>query len=256
MLLPLGGGNQSDTQVLEQAETAFQEGIRLREDARQARPAFRKAAGFYDELRRRGVTNPDLCRALGNAYLLADDVPRAILAYRRGLRLAPADRELLANLQYAGEQVAYAESSGFGRPPVEHRPPWLPHALPYVRLLLAVGFYTLAWVALTRWLMTRQSGALWAAGVALLLAALPAASLVFDGWENHREFEHPLVVIAADGVLLRRGNGPAYPPCCQTPLNRGVEARLLFARGNWLQIELAGGEVGWVPRVPVLLDVP
>jgi hypothetical protein len=36
--------------------------------------------------------------------------------------------------------------------------------------------------------------------------------------------------------------------------NRGVEARLLFARGDWLQIELAGGEVGWVPRRLVLVD--
>jgi len=27
---------------------------------------------------------------------------------------------------------------------------------------------------------------------------------------------------------------------------RGVEARLLYARGDWLQIELASGEVGWV----------
>ncbi len=62
------------------------------------------------------------------------------------------------------------------------------------------------------------------------------------------------MVIAADGVLLRRGDGLAYMPRYDTPVNRGVEARLLFARGDWLQIELAAGEVGWVPRRLVLLD--
>ena len=29
---------------------------------------------------------------------------------------------------------------------------------------------------------------------------------------------------------------------------------LLFARGDWVQIELVGGEVGWVPRGLVLVD--
>jgi hypothetical protein len=31
---------------------------------------------------------------------------------------------------------------------------------------------------------------------------------------------------------------------------------LLFARGDWLQIELAGHEVGWVPRRLVLVELP
>jgi hypothetical protein len=248
--------DRTDAQLLGQAEAAFQEGVGLRGDARKARPAFRKAVGLYEELHRRGVANPDLFRAEGNAYLLADDLPRALLAYRRGLRLAPADRGLRARLQYAREQVAYADSTGFGRTPAENRPPWLPHALPHVRLLVAFCLYTLAWVTLVRWLMSRHSRALWTAGVAFLAAALLTASLAVDGWENRRESEHPPVVIAADGVLLRRGNGLAYPPCSQTPLNRGVEARLLFARGDWLQIELAGGEVGWVPRASALPDAP
>jgi len=50
------------------------------------------------------------------------------------------------------------------------------------------------------------------------------------------------------GFLLRTGNGLSYPPRYETPLNQGVEARLLHARGAWLQIELSGGEVGWGPR--------
>ena len=58
---------------------------------------------------------------------------------------------------------------------------------------------------------------------------------------------HPVVIIADDGVLVRSGNGFAYPRRYDVPLNRGVEARLLYARADWLQIELSGGEVGWVP---------
>jgi hypothetical protein len=87
---------------------------------------------------------------------------------------------------------------------------------------------------------------------ALVLAALLATLLLIG--EQARRSARPVVVIAADGVLLRRGNGPAYPPRYETPLNAGVEASLRFARGDWLQIELAGGEVGWVSRTAAVVE--
>ena len=54
------------------------------------------------------------------------------------------------------------------------------------------------------------------------------------------------MVIADDGVLLRKGNGLSYPRRFETPVNRGVEARLLVERGSWVKVRLAGGESGWV----------
>jgi hypothetical protein len=62
------------------------------------------------------------------------------------------------------------------------------------------------------------------------------------------------VVIARDGVLLRRGSSRAFPPRYETRLKAGMEGRLLFERGGWLQVELSGGEVGWVPRSAVVVD--
>ena len=59
-----------------------------------------------------------------------------------------------------------------------------------------------------------------------------------------------------DGVLLRKGDGQTFPPRYETPVNRGVEARRLYERGGWVQIELSGGEVGWAPRGCLLIDEP
>src|SRR5262249_23106328 len=72
-------------EVLRQAETSFTEGVRLREEPDKARPQFRRSADLFAELHRRGIANPALFRDEGNACLLADDLPGAILAYRRGL---------------------------------------------------------------------------------------------------------------------------------------------------------------------------
>jgi hypothetical protein len=63
-------------------------------------------------------------------------------------------------------------------------------------------------------------------------------------------------VIVEDNVLLLKGNGDAYPPRYETPVNQGVEARLLFERDGWLQIELSGGEVGWIRADYAAVDRP
>ena len=187
---------------------------------------------------------------------MAGDLPRALLSYRRGLRLAPADPALRANLAHAREHVTYPGPGELGRPAVDNRPPWLPYLRPNLRLLLCFCLYSLGWLGITRWWMIRQAALLRFAVLAFGLAGLLAARLAVDEWSQRQESLHPLVVLAADGVVLRKGNSSLYPPRYDTPLNRGVEARLLFERGDWLQIELAGGQVGWVPRATALVDAP
>jgi hypothetical protein len=243
-----------DAEVATHAETAFAEGVRLRDDDTQAPPHFAEAAAGYEELWRRGTHNTSLARNRSRAWLLAGDLPRAILACRAGLRLAPGDRALREDLAALREQVVYPPYSSLGRPAVDVRPPWWPSLGPGTLTSAAAVFYSLACVGLTHWLMTRRGTLLVSAGLSLVAAGGLAFFAAVAGRQERQEVEHPPVVIAADGVRLRRGDGPAYPPRYDTPLNRGVEARLLFARGDWLQIELAGGEVGWVPRRSVRIE--
>jgi len=246
----------SDREILERAEAEFQEGVRLREARDQAQPHFRNAAGNFEELRQRGVYNPALYRNLGNAYLLADDLPRAILSYRRGLLLTPNDPDLRDSLAEARERVAYPASGDLGRPRSEDRPPWLPYLRSNWLMVAAVACYIFGCLSVTRWRMVRRGRLLTVGISALLLAGMLSGWLMLRAEERRDSVEHPLVVIARDGVLLRRGNGGAFPPRYDTPVNRGVEGRLLFERGGWVQIELSAGEIGWVPRQAVLVDAP
>ena len=236
----------ADALVLPRAEAAFDRGTKARSHPAEAKRDFQEAATCYQALVNDGYRNADLYRNLGNASLLAGDLPRAILVYRRGLRLAPNDRALHSNLAVARERVSYPEPGRFARPAADTRPPWLPSVPPIWRLGAAMAAYSLAWMALMRWRMLRQRRLLGAACLLGIVCLLLGASLAADCWKAREELRHPLIVIADDGVLLRRGNGFQYPPRSEIPLNRGVEARLLFTRGDWLQIELASGEIGWV----------
>jgi hypothetical protein len=64
-----------------------------------------------------------------------------------------------------------------------------------------------------------------------------------------------MVVIARDGVPLVRGNGESYPPHAEVPvLNAGIETRRIYQRGDWLQIQLPGGEIGWVNKDSICVE--
>ena len=83
-----------------------------------------------------------------------------------------------------------------------------------------------------------------------------AAIMMIQVHHLRADVEHPLVVIAEDKTYMLKGNNALYPRAHETPLNRGVEARLIQLRGSWLQIELTGGQIGWLPRENALLDLP
>ena len=160
-------------------------------------------------------------------------------------------------LAAAREQVVYKQPGTFARPPVSSASRRGCRACPaHGGLLLACAVYAFAWLSLARWWMVRRGAWLSAGLVAFAVAALLGLALAVEEMRERDQDAQPLVVIAEDGVLLRKGNGVAYPRRHETPVNRGVEARLLFERGDWVQIELSGGETGWVPRGYVLIDQP
>jgi hypothetical protein len=255
-VVPPPPADMPNREVARLAEEEFARGVEAKSDRNKAMPHFLAAADYFDELRRRGADNPELYRNLGNAALLADDLPRAVLSYRRGLRLSPTDAALRAGLDEARARVAYASDGGFGRPPDDGRPPWLPRLGSDWFFLGAAAGYVAACVLLTRWLMVRGRPWLVGGAAALALAAGFTALLVLAVRSERAERERPLVVISEDGVLLRKGDGLPYPPRYDTPLNKGVEARRLYEHGGWVQIELSGGEVGWAQRDCLLIDEP
>ncbi len=193
---------------------------------------------------------------LGNAHFLAGQLPEAILAYQRGLQLDPNDAGLRDNLDYARAQVQYPSDTR-GRPEVESWPTWLYQPSSFQVSAIALAFYLLTCVLISRWFMTRRRVLLFRAAVVFLLAA--ACGFLWLYLENHREWrmEHPLVVVHDDKVPLRKGNGPSYPVNPDMPLlARGMEARKIHERAGWLQIQFASGEVGWVEKKSVLVDEP
>ena len=242
----------SDVDLFRRGESAFRAGLVRREKADvndRGEADFREAVRAWETIRERGVDTAPLYRNLGHAYFLAGDLPRAILNYRKGLRREPGDSELRDGLRQARGRVVFAEGTALGRP-AEASPVLLAPLSPGWLFTLGIVIHTTAWAFLTRWFMVRGPRLL-TAGLVLFSASLALGWLVYQ--RQNDDPESPIVVIARDGVLLRKGNAPAFPPWSDVPLNRGVEAEQLLSRSGWVQIRLSGGEIGWVGSAEVVV---
>jgi hypothetical protein len=248
----------SNEALVEEATAAYREGLAQRDDAATARRAFQRAADAYRRLEQRGVGNTDLYRNLAQAELLAGDLPRAIRAYRLGLRLAPHDEALQAGLAYARDQVAYPATGALESScrPRERRA--LIRWLAYDSWLQgAAALYFLGWLAAARAWMTRRL--IWKLATSGLLVA-GAGLAAWAYWEREQLLEEeqslPTVVVAENGTPLHRGNGVDYSLRLNDKLPAGAELRVLSERGGWRQVQLAGGEIGWVDAARVLAVGP
>jgi hypothetical protein len=248
------GDAPSEHALIAQAEHQYHVGLETRADAAQAGPHFREAAATYERLRELGVHNPLLARNLAQAHLLAGDLAESIRAYHLGLRMAPYDKDLQAGLAYAREQIQYPTIGNLGAScrPRERRSLLEFASADTFGAAAALG-YLMAMLAFARAWMTRRAGS-WISGSLLLAASIVMVSWTW--WEEQCIADVnrlPLVIVAENGTPLHRGNGEDYPLRLNDKLPAGVEMRVLAERGGWLQVQLAGGEVGWVEKDRVVM---
>ena len=245
----------SDEEISVRAAAAFQQGVEHKTQILEARKYFSEATDLYHELHRRGVRSPALYLNLGNAAVLANRWPLAVWAYHAGLKLDPNDRALRAHLVFVRAKVNYPPA-GQGRLDAETWPTWLHRPTLYELSLVGISSYMLAWLAATCAFLTRKPR-LYLATMAMVGVLLVAG---MGGWHELHQIETdrqtPLVVLTANAEFYR-GNGVSYPQHPVLPiLPRGLELRQLHRRGQWLQIRLTTGEVGWVPISSALVVEP
>jgi hypothetical protein len=235
------------------AEEAFRRAQQSGQDEVQSRDSYKLAAIKYGYILY--FDQPDLFLNCGNAHVLADELPQAILVYRQGLRLHPLHPQLNENLEAARDLVAYPNGDARHRPAADAWPWFLPRWCPECVLHTALILHGFAWLALLTWLILRRRPT----GIITVVLFLATAAAV--GWWFYldyriaRDTEQPLVVVRVNGAALRRGNGSMYPRLTEMPtVNRGMEGRLLHERGGWVQVQFAAGEIGWLPRGAVITE--
>jgi tetratricopeptide (TPR) repeat protein len=199
---------------------------------------YGEAIEIYESIRANGVEDGVLYYNLGNAYFKSGQLGFAILSYERALKLLPGDEDVRANLAFADELV----SGGLEPPPLPLAIGWgvdlyqrtgpglLAQALS-LAFLIGGGAITLRLVVLA------------GSGVVALLAG---ASLVAKVRAESNRIE---AVVVTENAYVRSGPGESSPRLAE--IHEGLKLRILGEREGFLQVSLANGLTGWVPREQV-----
>ncbi len=246
LLLP-SASVAEDATAWESAASEFEAGVELRADATAARPHFAAAARGFDDWWNAGNRNPAVAANRAKAYFLAGDLPRGLVAVHEGLALFPWDADLQRTLAELRANVAYPNEPE----PAERTRPDPPGGLrsrvsPGDLLLFAIAATIAVAAGITRRITTRDA---WSIPVTILGIA-GILGVAWMSWTISREettaLETPVAVVSED-TILRRGNAFSHPARLAFPLAAGTEIRILGDRGGWVQVQIPGGAIGWLP---------
>ena len=190
------------------------------------------AAGFNNA--------PELLTDWGNAALGAQDLGRAVLAYRRALDVAPTHERARTNLDWLRDRA----------------PVWLPRPVEQGALdslffwhyslsiaerhLIGALAFALGVLLLAPW-SPRRARAFRRGAVPLLVVWIAATgSAILTGGDTGA------AVVVSDATVLRSADSLGAPPTLGNPLPAGAELDILESRDAWTRVALSDGTRGWV----------
>jgi hypothetical protein len=210
---------------------------------------YADAAVRYEALREAGFRSGALYFNLGNAYLKAGDLGRAVLGYRRALRVLPRDPDVRANLRFAEEQLSGAAGVAAQPPPLWHRL-LFPLAFRATAGELA-GAASLVYALILLGLTVRLFARSWRpvlgrlAAVAAFLLAVLSASLGYR--IVHDDLRTTAVVVEREGTGVAVRFEPADDGTVHFRVPAGAVVEILAEREGWQQVARADGRRGWIP---------
>ncbi len=208
---------------------------------------YSKAVECYLEINRRGYESGPLYFNIGNCFYKLDEYGKAILFYERAKKLMPRDEELEFNLKLANLSVVDK---------IEPLPKFIlfrlfdgfVHLVPKPFLLgIVVIFYLLCMTFLIiRILLQNESLRVLFLRICILFLVLVVIfgfSLFKQITEEGKKDE---AVIMAEEVNVM--GAPSEGATTLFTLHQGTKVGIDKVSGDWLEIVLADGKVGWVEK--------
>ncbi len=207
---------------------------------------FLEAAQSFEQVAKTPIRNPYLYFNIGNAYLKANDVGRAILWYERSKMLAPNDPDLLFNLNHAHTLVQdkheiivdYMELLFFWDKLIGVK------AIQYAAIGLSFFFFT--WAAFRT--MNRKPIF---SGKGILLFALLMISISLVGINYYKLNYVQTAVVVAPKIEVRSGTSESATPLFS--LHAGSLVKVKEKRDSALKIQFSKDRVGWVHSDQVIV---
>lgn len=225
---------------------------------------YKDAARIYQEMEKTQGTSPELYYNLGNALYRDADLGGAVLAYSRGLRLSPSDKDIRRNLIFVQGKVEDRNTAQLkGKPGnvLPQSPGFISGIWTSITSGVSAGVWSV-W-AIAAFMLTLAAIAAYAFCHAIMLrkvgfftavVALPLCVLfnVFAFGASSAASNHDTAVVTAYTVQPASDPSAKAAPVC-APITAGtivtIEENETIADGTeWVRIYLNPEVHGWVPK--------
>lgn len=231
-------GATAQEAVIKEAETAY-----TNED-------YAKAAELYEGLLKTYGESAEIYYNLGNAYYKENKIAPAILNYERALLLDPGDSDIRFNLQLARQKsVDKIESVGefFLSRWIENiqnlgaADSWAKTGI--VCFILFIGCLILFFFS--KWIHLKKIGFY----LGLLFLVLVVTANIFAGNQKDELENRTTAIVVAPTVTVK--SSPDASGTDLFILHEGTKVSIKSKLGDWNEIEMEDGNVGWMPSKDV-----
>lgn len=240
LALPMGAATPEQT-TLQAGNNAYHE------------QDYATAINRYEQLVQEGFESVALYHNLGNAYYKTGEFARAVLYYKRALRLVPKDAQLQQNLRMAQLElpgtIVNIQQSGVVSLWLSIQESLSSRAWSIIGLLLL--WLGIGGMALWQFGQKRQQRK-WGfvGGLTLLFLCLLPFSFAY-GRAQQQFFRQEAVVMIEEGQLLA---APEKSSKTLQEVYEGDVVRILDRLSNWYKVQLSDTSEGWLP-VDVLVEI-
>jgi tetratricopeptide (TPR) repeat protein len=208
---------------------------------------YTEAAKEYEKILSTEGVAPELYFNLGNAYYKSNEIGRSILNYERALRLNPLFEDARFNLEIAQQKVVdnvvSAPTFFIGR--------WIENLIKMfssnqwvytglIFFILGLGFVFIFIFGSTYQLRKISFY------IGAFFLAISFISVVFSGIRKEQFVSHRDAIVMTGVVTVK--SSPDRSGTNLFELHEGTKVNIKSTLGNWTEIRLGNGNVGWVEQ--------
>ena len=212
-----------------------------------AKGDYSNAAKQYEKILSTDGVAPEIYFNLGNSYYKSNEIGRSILNYERALRLDPSFDDAKFNLELAQlkvvDNIVPSPTFFIGR--------WIQNLIKllpsnqwlficlgvFISFLVSVFLFIFATSRITRKI---------AFNFAVVLFGISFFTLIFAGVRKGQMFNHSDAIVMSGVVSVKSSPDKSGTDLFQ--LHEGAKVSIKSTLGNWTEIKLSNGGIGWVEQ--------
>ena len=193
-----------------------------------------------------GYESPELYFNLGNAYYKTDDIPSAILFYEKAKKLKPNDEDILFNLSVANTRIVdkiepvpelFLKTWWRSIYNVFSADLWATISVAgFILVIVLLAFYLLS-----KNITIRKTA--FFTGLVLLFLTMFTFLVSFQKYNLLRHQKEAIVFTPTITVK----SSPNQNSVDLFVIHEGSKVKIMEKLGNWVEIKIASGSVGWLP---------